>query len=181
MDPLTPAEREIIRLWGVIRKLKEQRVPNDFLLRVWGRDQDAVAKAFRPDDIEDSDGPRCYWFPTAAARAAFRATLADMEYYVVAAEVNPGEDDYGEVIDTHRETIARVTLRLPDGRTGTYDQSFGYGYPKHGVEFMYEDGNYACDCNRELFLERLCDITLTEDPDAQMCGHTIELVSLEIL
>lgn len=38
----------------------------------------------------------------------------------------------------------------------------------HGV-FIWEDGNYACDCNRKLFFERA--IGVEPQDDAVICGH----------
>ena len=40
-------------------------------------------------------------------------------------------------------------------------------------QYMWEDGNYGCDCNRSLFAQRY-GWDIPELP----CGDTIELVSL---
>lgn len=86
--------------------------------------------------------------------------------------------------DTHKCTFARVTLRMPDGRTGIFEQSFGYGYPFESVEFMWREGNYGCDCNKRLFLARECQIDPenidADNFDNMQCGDTIKLVSLEV-
>jgi hypothetical protein len=37
------------------------------------------------------------------------------------------------------------------------------------AEYMYEEGNYSCDCNRSLFLQWYCDVSLKDDPRA--CQH----------
>lgn len=155
----------------------------DYLLRVWGADQEQVEALRTPDATESGQPTLCYWFPTLGDRRAFIDRLRASGYRVVWAEFNPGYDDDGELIDTHKETLVRVTLRLPDGRVGTFVDSFGYGYPRHSVEFMYREGNYNCDCNRRLFLDRHCGFRLEDqlDPDDNMCGDTIELVSLEYL
>lgn len=42
------------------------------------------------------------------------------------------------------------------------------------ARFQWEENNYACDCNRSLFLQRQCDGRIPELP----CGGTIELLSL---
>ena len=31
---------------------------------------------------------------------------------------------------------------------------FGYEYEEESAIFMFEDGNYSCDCNRSLFIQR---------------------------
>lgn len=42
------------------------------------------------------------------------------------------------------------------------------------IPFIWEDGNYACDCNRSLFIQRCCDENF---PDFT-CGHEIELIGI---
>lgn len=46
--------------------------------------------------------------------------------------------------------------------------------------FIWEDGNYGCDCNRSLFFEYAADETLTYDdiPDRE-CGHGDFSINLE--
>jgi len=152
-----------------------------YLIRIWGRDTARVSSLRVPDAIEPN-GVLCYWFHTTQDRADFRAFISD-NLMVVSSVVNPGYDHDGEPVDTHALTYARITLRLPDGREGTFDQCFGYGYPEHSVHYMWEDGYYSCDCNRRLFLTRHCDID-SEETDLDTldvrCGESIELVSLEI-
>jgi hypothetical protein len=151
-----------------------------YLVRLWGRDQDAVEKLRTPDAVED-EGALCYWFPTPIERAAFLETIPSA-CMVVRDKVDPGVDIEGESIDTRACTMARVTLRLPDGREGTFVQSFGFGYPAHGVEYMWHEGNYSCDCNKRLYLARECNIDPDNaDLDADVvCGDEIQLVNLKI-
>jgi hypothetical protein len=158
-----------------------------WLFRTWGRDVPLLAALRHPDKIEREDetdhhGAFCYWFATKAERDWFKASIPQ-GYVVVRSTADPGYDEDGELIEPRAETFADVTLRLPDGRTFSYSHSFGYGYPAHSVEFMYHDGNYACDCNRRLFLERYAGEPLSGegDPDADLtCGDTVELVSLVV-
>jgi hypothetical protein len=42
------------------------------------------------------------------------------------------------------------------------------------IPFIWEDGNYSCDCNRSLFIQRCCDETF---PDFK-CGDEIELIGI---
>ncbi len=46
-----------------------------------------------------------------------------------------------------------------------------------GIEYMFFDGNYACDSNRALFLARAAQ----EDPENQECGHDLQLVDLSVM
>jgi hypothetical protein len=84
-------------------------------------------------------------------------------------------------------TRARVTLEYK-GQRHTFIDTFGPGYPWSSVEFMWRDGNYACDCNRSLFLQRQCGVVLADDEsiDAGLgertlpCdGEKVTLVALE--
>ena len=51
--------------------------------------------------------------------------------------------------DVRKRTVARMTFTLPDGRAFPFEFDFGYGYPVDAAEYMFEDGNYSCDCNLE--------------------------------
>jgi hypothetical protein len=71
-------------------------------------------------------------------------------------------------------TVASFTLEV--GRPGCFPVSypmeydFGYGYDAAEAHYMWEEGNYSCDCNRALFLERLYG-EIPGLPDG--CGDTI--------
>jgi len=80
---------------------------------------------------------------------------------------------------------------LHEGQIYTYTQTFHAWEDDDGAvvrtpyevaEYLYEEGNYACDCNRSLFLEQYCAV---EFPDASEddfcplpCGETITLIKL---
>lgn len=148
---------------------------NEYLLKVWGRNTDTIAGLRPADQIEDQ--ALYYWFATDADREAFidlwRSSGA------MRAIADPGVDDQEENILTRHMTVALVTLRFPDGEEVSFEESFGYGYPEHAVHYMFYDGNYSCDCNRQLFAERHCNRASLEEEDL-MCGDTIELVSLVV-
>lgn len=42
-------------------------------------------------------------------------------------------------------------------------------------EYIYREGNYSCDCNKSLFIQRQCDPSF---PD-MTCGHKIKMTSLQ--
>jgi hypothetical protein len=60
-----------------------------------------------------------------------------------------------------------------------YD-SYPDDYPTHAIYYMWTDGNYGCDCNRLLFIEREHGIAVPEDPETGFppCGDTVKLLSL---
>jgi hypothetical protein len=43
--------------------------------------------------------------------------------------------------------------------------------------FMWEEGNYSCDCNRSLFIQEYCDENFNKGTEME-CGDSIKLVSL---
>lgn len=155
------------------------RIAPEYLLRVWGRDEEQVAALRAPDLRERPDGPLCYWFATEAEREAFIATWP-ASCHVMRDVVNPG-DDGEELIDTRAFTKAHVVLRSEDGRLVIVVTPFGYGYPAHSAEFMWTEGNNACDCNRRLYIWRQDGVS-TDDIDAREnpCGDTIELVAIAV-
>jgi hypothetical protein len=57
--------------------------------------------------------------------------------------------------------IVHIT-RVADGETRQVDYgvhprtlSNGETFTKHNAEWLWEEGNYGCDCNRRLFFERV--------------------------
>jgi len=71
--------------------------------------------------------------------------------------------------------IATVSLKYKD-KVYTFDYDFGKDYSEEGAEFMFEDGNFSCDCNRSIFIREYCD----KDFEEMDCGDEIELVNLEV-
>jgi len=135
------------------------------LLRFWGGGMERLAR--RHGLTANDDGAYAVWFETTEDRRRFVEAHQPVD---ALDSVCFDQHDLSDGGDPATQTIARVTLRLPDGTTRTYDQIFGYGYPWHSVEFMYYDGNYSCDCNRASF---------AGIDDDMGCGNTLELVSLE--
>lgn len=151
-----------------------------YLLRMWGRDLDQITALHTPEEREDGSAA-CYWFETAADRQTFLTGLPPV--LVVWSQSDPGYDSEGELIEPLKRTIGHVTLRFPNGDLVSYDEDFGYGYPEHGARYMYEEGNYSCDCNRRLFAARYANYPVSETDDEKaevVCGDTITLVSLTI-
>ena len=54
---------------------------------------------------------------------------------------------------------------------------FGYEYPEESAIFMFEDGNYSCDCNRSLFIRREYGEYAIPELD---CGEEIEMTNYYI-
>jgi hypothetical protein len=145
-----------------------------YLLRVWGADEEKCKALHRPGAVEP-DGPLCYWTETVEEREALCAEFRGLP--VVLDRLDPGPDWDGEEIDTEKLTVARITLKLPDGRLAAGSDCFGYGYPAHAAEFQWRENNYSCDCNRSLWIKHTLGWDFPELP----CGNTIELVGFEVV
>lgn len=55
-----------------------------------------------------------------------------------------------------------------------WEEKFGWNDELEGVTWMYEEGNYSCDCNRSLFIWRKYPGFESMD-----CGDKIKLVSIK--
>ena len=79
------------------------------------------------------------------------------------------------------EKAFRIVLRHSGKEYVVWDDYFVFegqtpnGTPLDGALYMWESGNYSCDCNKSLFIQRQCDPNF---PDMN-CGESIELVSLD--
>lgn len=70
-----------------------------------------------------------------------------------------------------------ITLEY-EGKTYTIIDTFEawdqYCDARYVAEYMYNEGNYACDCNRSQFIAEQCDASFPE----LECGDAIKLVSI---
>jgi hypothetical protein len=138
----------------------------EYHLFFWGGiNNDGLATAkFGPE--------RNYWFATPEERARFKA---DVSLFAHAAGqivcFNENDGPAGQV-----RTIAKMILGYA-GKDYPFEYDFGYGYPADSAEFMFLEGNYACDCNLSTFLQRAY-------PDAGIqeleCGDSIDIEDFEI-
>jgi hypothetical protein len=61
--------------------------------------------------------------------------------------------------------------------------------PLEQAEYLYTEGNYACDCNKSLFIARYCNYSFEHELRSEYtlgnwilpCGDTIKLVKIEPL
>lgn len=53
------------------------------------------------------------------------------------------------------EPITKILLQdTATGELALCVDTWAEGYPDDSMRFMYEEGNYSCDCNRHLFFAR---------------------------
>jgi hypothetical protein len=73
-------------------------------------------------------------------------------------------------------TIASMDLVYKD-KTYHLDYDFGEDYPENAARFMFFEGNYSCDCNKSLFIQRDCgDKGFLE----MNCGDEIEIKNFNV-
>ena len=139
----------------------------EYYLGFWGEiENDKLVE--RDLRIDDKD----FWFDTEKERAEFKAKLnsvADNHKVTIAFKENEGEH-------VRLRTVARMIMALPDGREYPYEYDFGYAYDPDSARYMFEDGNYSCDCNKTIFLS-------DEHPEIEEwdCGDKIQLKDFTVV
>lgn len=58
--------------------------------------------------------------------------------------------------------------------TQTWEKNYGWDTKREGVTYMFEEGNYSCDCNKSFFIKRQCDSKFKE----MDCGDKIKLIKI---
>ncbi len=76
---------------------------------------------------------------------------------------------------THKDTVAIMDL-VYKGTVYPLEYNFGKEYEESTARFMFFDGNYSCDCNKSLFIQRHCD----KDFPEMECGDEIEIKNFRI-
>lgn len=139
----------------------------EFYLSYWGGVE-------RGGWIEDELGipTTDFWCATVAMREALKARLQAVATQHHAVICFREEDGYY----TRYKTTARMTMRLPDGRTFPYTYDAGYGDSREVIEFLFVDGNYSCDCNKSLLLRQVYGDAIAALP----CGQTISIDTFSV-
>jgi len=147
----------------------------DYLLRFWGRDADSYAERLRMIGVspveERTGGALVAWFRTDAERAAAVATVRRPESQGGCVMVVADHD--GPLV--HCYTVAVAALEV-NGRQYEVRQDFGLGFPSDAAHYIWEEGNFSCDCNRSALIAEQCDPEIEE----LECGNTIKLVMLTV-
>ena len=132
----------------------------EYMLHTWG--------GFYNDEHKAKHGLEegYYWFSTAWDRQKYLDNLKEIEKKFDAKYL---ASNFEEGKHVRYRTIARMKL-VYKGIEYSYEYDFGFGYPVESARFMWEDGNYSCDCNKSLFLSR----QYPEIPELD-CGDTIEI------
>jgi hypothetical protein len=135
----------------------------EYFLHYWGGAEETIKKELNIND-------NYFWFKTKDERDRFLSKIKRYSHLGLALDVKESDNF------THKQTIAKVKLKY-NNKEYEYNQDFSYEYPANLVHFMYEEGNYSCDCNRSLFIQRHCDSSFKEIG----CGEKIQLMSLDVM
>ncbi len=136
----------------------------EYLLKTWGGFyNEEFQKIHRKEEGS-------FFFDTKKERKACIDELRQIEKKLNANFLMIREE---EGKDVRYSTIAKMKM-VYNGKTYDYEEDFGF-YPKSTAHFMFHDGNYACDCNRSLFLSRKYGVE-TKD-----CGDEIELIDFKVI
>ncbi len=137
----------------------------NFMLHIWG--------GFFNDEHQEKHGIEegYYWFKNARERAEFLAELqvveAHLDARMLAYTMKNGSW-------TRRETTASMVFVF-NGKEYPHQHTWGYGYPVSAAHFMFEEGNYSCDCNKSLMIGR----DGVDFPEMD-CGDEIKLKDFKV-
>lgn len=115
-----------------------------------------------------------FWFDTKKERKEFAAKLravADAHGQIIAFAEHEGPQ-------CKKRTVARMRMRLADGRVFSLSYNFGFGYDEDSARYMFFRGNYDCDCNRSIFLEKAHE-ELSGMPELD-CGQSITMDEFDV-
>lgn len=133
----------------------------EYFLHIWGGAIPTLEKEF---GIKDN----YFWFPTETERETFVNKIK--KYSSLGLVIDTKDGDM-----THKRTIAEMDLFYED-QIYHLEYDFGYEYPSDSAEFMFFEGNYSCDCNLSLFIQRQCNESFPE----LNCGEKIKIENFNI-
>ena len=138
----------------------------EYMAHIWGGAWNKDANPSIEKDLGIKEG--YHYFKTKEERDRFLKLIKQYKY------LNQGLVwDLKEGEMTHKRTIFVADLKYKD-MVYTIHCDFGYEYPEEEAIFMFEDGNYSCDCNRSLFLQAEYGEHAIQELD---CGEEIEMLN----
>lgn len=140
----------------------------EYHLKFWGgiqnEDQNWIEKEL---NIKETD----FWFDSEEKRQEFRKILQDIANKHNCCIVFSEHEGF----DVRQRTVATVIMQLPNGKQYLYTDDFGYGYSEDLAEFVWHEGNWACDCNRSSSLSQVYP-----EVSKLPCGDTIEVIDFKV-
>ena len=143
--------------------MKEQK---EYMVHIWGGAWNSDANPSIEKDLGIKDG--YHYFKNEEEKNRFCEKLNNPIYK------NQGlmtDIKYG--IMTHKRTIFVGIFKYENNEFEIH-YDFGYEYPEEQAVFMFKEGNYSCDCNRSLFIQREYGEDTVPELD---CGDRITLIN----
>lgn len=119
---------------------------DEYMVQIWGGAWNADANPSIEKDLGIKEG--YYYFKTEECKNMFCNLLEKSVYKKQGIMINV---KYGVMI--HKKTIFVGTLKY-QGKEFVIHYDFGYEFSEKQAIYMFELGNYSCDCNRSLFIQR---------------------------
>jgi len=139
---------------------------NEYLVHIWGGAWNNDASPSIKDDYGINEG--YHYFQDKQTKDKFTCILKQTQYKNQGLMI---DESYGEM--SHKRTIFVYQLEY-NGKIYELEHDFGYEFKKEHAIFMFEQGNYSCDCNKSLFIQNEYG---EEEIDELNCGDEIKLKS----
>ena len=139
----------------------------EYMAHIWGGAWNKDANTSIEKDLGIKEG--YHYFKTKEERDRFLKLIKQYSSQGLVWDLREGEM-------THKRTIFVADLKYKD-MVYTIHCDFGYEYPEEEAIFMFEDGNYSCDCNRSLFIQDEYGENAIQELD---CGEEIEVLSYHL-
>ena len=136
----------------------------EYMAHIWGGAWNKDANPSIEKDLGIKEG--YHYFKTKEERDRFLKLIKQYSSQGLVWDLREGEM-------THKRTIFVADLKYKD-MVYTIHCDFGYEYPEEEAIFMFEDGNYSCDCNRSLFIQDEYGENAIDELD---CGEKIEMLN----
>lgn len=137
----------------------------EYMIHIWGGAWNNDANPSIEKDLGIKEG--YYYFKTKEAKNKFCELLHNPIYENQGLMI---VEEYG--VMSHKRTIFVGTFKYKD-REFILHYDFGYEYKEERAVYMFEHGNYSCDCNRSMFIRGEYGDDAMPDLD---CGDSIKLL-----
>ena len=139
----------------------------EYMAHIWGGAWNKDANPSIEKDLGTKEG--YHYFKTKEERDRFLKLIKQYSSQGLVWDLREGEM-------THKRTIFVADLKYKD-MVYTIHCDFGYEYPEEEAIFMFEDGNYSCDCNRSLLIQDEYGENAIQELD---CGEEIEMLNYHL-
>ena len=139
----------------------------EYMAHIWGGAWNENANPSIEKDLGIKES--YHYFKTKEERDRFLKLIKQYSSQGLVWDLREGEM-------THKRTIFVADLKYKD-MVYTIHCDFGYEYPEEQAIFMFEEGNYSCDCNRSLFIQDEYGENAIDELD---CGEEIKMVNYHL-